>query len=58
MAETFRRSKIEKYVARLKVRKQLHEDASFGSEGYGRHEVLKEIISELEHEFNLKEEKK
>jgi hypothetical protein len=53
MAETFRRSKIEKYIKQLEARSEVYAEASIGSHNYGKREALLEVIAELKHEFGV-----
>lgn len=50
MAETFRRSKIEKFIKRL--------EAKLPALSSAKREVVKEIVADLKHEFKLGEEMK
>lgn len=45
MAETFRRTKIEKFVKRLEAKVPVMPDA--------KAEMLKEVIADIRHEFKL-----
>jgi hydrogenase maturation factor HypF (carbamoyltransferase family) len=50
MAETFRRTKLERFVKRL--------EAKLPVLSKHKSEAIKEVVADLKHEFNLKEEQK
>ena len=53
MAETFRRSRLERFIRQLEARADVYKNNPADSFGHDRYEALQEVIAELKHEFML-----